>query len=723
MERILLQIIFAFSIVTQVYGQTLIMNEVSNGPSGNQEYVEFVVVSDAVTYDCAASSPPCIDIRGWIFDDNSGYHSVGEGVAPGAVRFANVPFWSCLPLGTIIVIYNNAETNTSIPGPDVSMADGNCRLIVPLNDPAYFEFNATTPGDVACSYPALGWGTDPSPTWGSNTVLANTGDCARIVDLSGCEVFSVCYAAADSNNLIYFASGGSGSDNVWYFNDGNPNDQSNWSEGCADPSTCGANVQTPGAPNNPANAAYIAQFNNGCTPITPVSGTTVVDNHEQCGCDGEATASGSGSIGPYTYEWFDATMTPIGQTTGTATGLCPGNYFVTITSSIDCDVTQSITINPGSGTPTYTISYTDPSACGISDGTIIISGLIAATDYTVSYEVNGVNTGTTPQTTNGAGEIVINGLNSGTYSNFLVTLNACSGSNAASVTLTAPVGPSINDLSDQIVCDSYTLPTITGTDLSGSEGYFTAPNGGGVQLTAGSTVTSTQTIYIYDINGTCSDEETVLVTVNNTPAIDPIADATACATYALPTISGTNLTGNEAFYNNSQALGGTVVSGPITSTQTIWVYDEEGACSDEISFLVTINPLPEASIGGGGVFCNPPPSFSPVNIGILNIGTPDYTLTYTVNGVPTSVTVTNPQNIYLGGTGGITTITLVSISDQYCTNTLTGSATIEITTNYNMPVIVNGDSTYCLGDDAAIMSVVPNGTAVWYNASGDWGFR
>ncbi|MFN6013209.1 MAG: hypothetical protein ACK47F_00785, partial [Flavobacteriales bacterium] len=191
-------------------GQTLIINEVSNGPAGNQEYVEFVVVSDAVTYDCNASTPPCIDIRGWIFDDNSGYHSVGQGVAPGAVRFANIPFWSCLPLGTIIVIYNNAETNTSISGPDVSMADGNCRLIVPLNDPAYFEFNATTPGDIACSYPVVGWGTDSSPTWAGNTALANTGDCARIVDLSGCEVFSVCYASADSNNLIYFASGGSG---------------------------------------------------------------------------------------------------------------------------------------------------------------------------------------------------------------------------------------------------------------------------------------------------------------------------------------------------------------------------------------------------------------------------------------------------------------------------------------------------------------------------------
>jgi hypothetical protein len=31
-----------------VHGQTLIINEVSNGPTGNQEYVEFVVADNAL---------------------------------------------------------------------------------------------------------------------------------------------------------------------------------------------------------------------------------------------------------------------------------------------------------------------------------------------------------------------------------------------------------------------------------------------------------------------------------------------------------------------------------------------------------------------------------------------------------------------------------------------------------------------------------------------------
>src|SRR6202008_4086927 len=109
--RFFLIVVFFFIISISGRGQTLILNEVSNGPTGNQEYVELVVVSNTVTYNCANTTPPCIDIRGWIFDDNSGYHGSGSGlgVAPGAVRFSQNPLWSCVPLGTLIGLFNAAD--------------------------------------------------------------------------------------------------------------------------------------------------------------------------------------------------------------------------------------------------------------------------------------------------------------------------------------------------------------------------------------------------------------------------------------------------------------------------------------------------------------------------------------------------------------------------------------------------------------------------------------
>ena len=324
--------------------QTLIMNEVSNGPSGNQEYVEFVVVSSAVTYTCTNPTPPCIDIRGWIFDDNSGFHGT-SGVAAGAVRFSQNPIWACIPLGTIILIYNNGDRNPAIPPDDLSMADGNCTIIAPLNS-VLFESNVTTPGAVACSYPATGW--TAGGNW-NNTLLANVGDCARIVDLSGCEVFSMCWGTDNLNNLIYFS--GSGAQKVWYFNDVDPSLQVNWSSGSASPSP---GNQTPGTPNNTLNAAYIAQFNNGCMPITQTS-VTATSVNAGCSCTGSASASASGSIGGYTYAWFDASMNPIGQTNATVTGLCSGIYYVTATSHIGCSATTSVNIT-SSGSTTVAIN-------------------------------------------------------------------------------------------------------------------------------------------------------------------------------------------------------------------------------------------------------------------------------------------------------------------------------------------------------------------------------
>lgn len=368
-NKIKLSVVCTLCFPSITKSQTLIMNEVSNGPAGNQEYVEFVVVSDTVTYNCSSPTPPCIDIRGWIFDDNSGYHGT-SGIAVGAVRFSNDVLWSCVPVGTIIVIYNNGDPNPAMPPDDLSLADSNCTIIAPLNS-LLFESNATTPGAVACSYPIAGW--TPGGNW-VNTLLANVGDCARIVNLAGCEVFSVCWSTDNLNNLIYFNSGGSGTQNVWYFNGVDPTIQSNWSEGITAPTP---GNQTPGAPNNAANAAYIAQFNNGCMPITPINVTATAVN-AGCTCNGTATATATGSIPGYTYTWYNGAFAPIGQTTATAIGLCAGIYNVIAISSIGCADTATVTITAPA---TATVTVNSQSICSGSTTTLTATPSITGGTY------------------------------------------------------------------------------------------------------------------------------------------------------------------------------------------------------------------------------------------------------------------------------------------------------------------------------------------------------
>ncbi|MBK7212820.1 MAG: hypothetical protein IPH88_05900, partial [Bacteroidales bacterium] len=75
------------------------------------------------------------------------------------------------------------------------------------------------------------------------------------------------------------------------------------------------------------------------------------------------------------------------------------------------------------------------------------------------------------------------------------------------------------------------------------------------------------------ITGSIANSSVVAMTVFNTPAINNPGAQTAYISYTLPAITGTNLV-SPHYYNNSQALGGTQITGPITSTQTVWIYDQ-----------------------------------------------------------------------------------------------------------------------------------------------------
>lgn len=72
-----------------------------------------------------------------------------------------------------------------------------------------------------------------------------------------------------------------------------------------------------------------------------------------CGsqCNGTASAAPSGGVPPYTYSW---STTPL-QTTQTITGLCAGNYTVTITDSAGTNASSVVTIINSSVPPTPAI--------------------------------------------------------------------------------------------------------------------------------------------------------------------------------------------------------------------------------------------------------------------------------------------------------------------------------------------------------------------------------
>ncbi|HIA36259.1 MAG TPA: PKD domain-containing protein, partial [Flavobacteriales bacterium] len=135
-------------------------------------------------------------------------------------------------------------------------------------------------------------------------------------------------------------------------------------------------------------------------------------------CDGNATVSVSGGTVQYTYSWNSSPT----QTTATATGLCAGFYTVTITDSLACITTDTITIDEP--TPILaTIIGTDVSCNLGSDGAadLTVSGGLAPFTYLWS------NSSTTEDIAN---------LAIGTYSVTITDANGCD--TTASITIIKP---------------------------------------------------------------------------------------------------------------------------------------------------------------------------------------------------------------------------------------------------------------------------------------------
>lgn len=161
------------------------------------------------------------------------------------------------------------------------------------------------------------------------------------------------------------------------------------------------------------------------------------------------------------------------------------------------------------------------------------------------------------------------------------------------VTDGGPASPTVNDLPDQNHADNYTLPAITGTNLTGSEGYYTATNGGGTAYNSGDVISYADfpsypvTFYIYDGAATCTSEEAFELTLTLScvpPTADMLADVTECTAYTLPALNP----GND-YYTATDAGGTALNAGDVIGvTQTIYIYAGSTGCSDESTFSVTI---------------------------------------------------------------------------------------------------------------------------------------
>lgn len=240
-------------------------------------------------------------------------------------------------------------------------------------------------------------------------------------------------------------------------------------------------------------------------------------------------------------------------------------------------------------TPVYTID-TDFSICDGTSDTIDV--VITDTDpnpVTYTWTKDGAPLAdTTPS---------ITVTEAGAYT-VVLDRTGCSTSSTVNVVVT-PI-PVADDPADVTVCGEYALPA-----LSAGNSYFKLPEG--TALSAGDVITSTTDIRVLAESGTtpnCTSENTFTVTITANPLVAAPDDIEVCDSYTLPALEYS--TNN--YYTGPGGTGTQLSAGDaITSTQTIYVYEETGTtpnCFGEASFDVTVTVTPVVDTPGDVSACD-----------------------------------------------------------------------------------------------------------------------
>ena len=134
------------------------------------------------------------------------------------------------------------------------------------------------------------------------------------------------------------------------------------------------------------------------------------------GSNGSATAIPSGGTPPYTYTW-----SPGGATTASATGLSALDYIVTVTDSNALRRTRTYVVNQPPALATATITQSNVTSAGGSDGsaTVGVSGGVPGYTYLWSPSVGSAATAT--------------GLTAGNYTVVVTDRNGCQKSHSFSI--------------------------------------------------------------------------------------------------------------------------------------------------------------------------------------------------------------------------------------------------------------------------------------------------
>lgn len=419
----------------------------------------------------------------------------------------------------------------------------------------------------------------------------------------------------------------------------------------------------------------------------------------------------------------------------TISGLGAGSYTgITVTfNGCMSNAVVATLVNPAG--PVITSTANNPTACATATGSIILSGLITGSSYTISYSKNGTAQPVITQTAAG-GSVTIPALTSGTYTNITVTLNGCVSNVLGPITLSDPSAPATPVVTGNgPLCPGDTLELTATSTTVGVSYQWTGPAGPPPfnSTLPNPTVPNIQPSQagLYSVtaslNGCVSAAGTYLLVINPAPA-QPNAgpNLTVCAGNAInltattttPGITAWTWTSNTTPAFTSGVQNPTITPATVANTGAYYVTaTAQGCASVADTVLVTVVPTPAIQFTAS----NPTTCGGTNGSIVLNTLTngSSYVINYSKNGTAQSpITQTaSSGDVTIPGLGA-GTYTNITVTLNGCASNVVGPVVI---TDPNLPPspVASTAGIVCEGDTVFLFaSTVAGASYTWTGPAG-----
>jgi len=295
-------------------------------------------------------------------------------------------------------------------------------------------------------------------------------------------------------------------------------------------------------------------------------------------CEGQTITLTATNNTPATITWNNGIQdgVPFISTVGTTIYTATANLLGCIATS-----QTAVIVNT---TPTLTLLASNPITCLGSDGSITLSGLDNMTNFTISYTNSG-NQVPLITTSDLNGKILITGLSSGTYTNFIIDQAGCTNQDNSILNLTDPLPPLIDAGTDKNICigDNITLTALNPNNATISW------NNTIVDGVAFQPINDTSYVVIAILNN-CINSDTTSIFIFAAPIIDAGSDQAICYGDTV-LLHASNLNGNFISWDNNVTDSIKFIP---ESTLIYTITSTIGTCTDSDEVEIIVHSLPSA---------------------------------------------------------------------------------------------------------------------------------